>query len=77
MQKYLFLSSVLFIFIKNIFPEVPDGQERESNEETQRSSHLGYEGEGGVSPNLLFQPDHCVVKTSEKREGARQTIFIE
>ena len=36
----LFLFPVLFIFIKYKFPEVPGRQERDSNEQTQGSTHL-------------------------------------
>ena len=58
----------MFIFIKNIFPEVPDGQEREPNKETQRSPHLGNEGDGRVRPDLLFQPGFRVIKAGDQQE---------
>ena len=66
--KHLFSISVLFIFIKNIFPEVPDWQERESNKETQRSSNIGYEGDGRVSPILLFQSAFSAIKAIGEHE---------
>ena len=51
----LSLIFVLFIFIKYKFSDVPNREERDANKEAHRSSHLGYEGDGGIGPNLLFQ----------------------
>ena len=62
----LFSKSVKFG--PNEVQAVPDWQEGDSDKETESPAEVGYEGDGGVGPDLPLYPHIMRLKSQEKRE---------
>ena len=58
----------MFVSDNQILETVPDWEERHSDKQTQRSSQVCYEGDGGEGPDFLLHPDFCGGEAVDERE---------